>query len=214
MQWQECYDKAKQYIKRYKLPGHDLAIRSKLMGDASGKHLAVLAKEYESDYHQKWPGCSSEKQWTAVNWEDQIYVNSQDARLNEQCQLNNEKAVAAVLSHEIFHIKARSNYCANETNCLFEHEMLAHMVEDLVNKQGDPASNKLNSADIRRLSKQVFRNYIAGSLRRDDTKQDLARKLMTKRLIRKFHKQGVKQGNVRMHDLDLMHRVGLQHFDT
>jgi hypothetical protein len=208
MDWDQCRSAALSFLKHNGLPGVQLAENAKLMGDAKGAHLHVLREEYFQDYKSAWPGCSERDQWTAVNWEDQIYVNSKDHRLLRQCSQNDPKALAAVLSHEIFHIKAKSNYCANETNCLFEHEMLAHMYEDLLNG----GKERLGGPDLKRLSKQVFQNYLAHTMKNDSIKQRALRKLMMKRMARKFHRAGILRARVAMHDVELMTRIGLDHF--
>lgn len=213
MDWKECENAAYEYLRQNGVPGVELARRSKLFAEASGDHLDVLRAEYLSDYGEEWPGCSRDRQWTAVNWDDQIYVNSKDKKLVSKCANKDPRALAAVLSHEIFHIKAKSNYCSNETICLFEHELMAHMYEDLLNKDGDPQKARLTGPDIKRLSKQVFNNYLSQTLKPDMEKQEYLRKLLTKKIARKFHKTGIPRARATLHDVNLMTKIGLSHFE-
>lgn len=208
MDYAECSKAALQFIKKRKLIGADLAEKARTFDNLLGSHAQVLKNEYKSDYQQEWPGCSETDQWSAVNWNDQVYVNSKDPNIITQCNMKRAGALAGLMSHEIFHVKAGSNYCANERNCLFKHELLAHMYERLVQKDHDgDASTKalVTTDDIEELSKQVFRNYIEQSV---DSNADQEYRRLYSDFLNSLKNTGWRGKNIGVHDIDLMIRVG------
>lgn len=211
MQYEECKSAAHQLLKKFNIPGNDLALSSLSFDQVKPKHRSALINEYKADYNKEWPGCSSSDQWSAVNWEDQIYVNSKDPSVVESCGQKRADTLAALMSHEIYHIKAKSNYCANESRCLYNHEMMAHMYERLVKKQGEGRVPVLTRSDWHELSNRVFNNYIESQLQGESSKIDKVHALLRKSLRRHMDRVGVSR-RVNIKDVDMMVTLGLDHF--
>jgi len=208
MNFDECKAGAHDFLKSNRLLGSELAATSRSFDDLDAKHRKVLHREYQLDYNKPWPGCSVADQWSAVNWENQVYVNSKDPSVTSSCGARKVQTLAALMSHEIYHIKAGSNYCSNETRCLYDHEMMAHIYEHLVAK-GSGA--RLGQTDWRQLSDRVFANYIHGSLQGPEDKKQLVQVLLAKALRRRMDRAGVAK-HVSMQDVDLMVKAGQSHF--
>lgn len=211
MQYEECQVAAYNFLKSSGLPGANLARTARRFDDVKTKHLRALSDEYRADYNSDWPGCSERDQWSAVNWDDQIYVNSKDAGVRESCGARKEATLAALLSHEIYHIKAKSNYCANETRCLYDHEMMAHMYEKLVQKKGEKKVPFIAKREWKDLSHRVFDNYIRSNLNGDDYLIDKLHGMLSKSLRRRMDRVGVNK-RITMADVDLMVAAGKTHF--
>ena len=188
--------------------GAELAQGARTFDNIMSPHASILKNEYKSDYQQEWPGCSETDQWSAVNWENQVYVNSKDPNITSQCKMKKAGALAGLMSHEIFHVKAGSNYCANERNCLFQHELLAHIYERIVQREHDnnpETEASITIADIKQLSNQVFKNYIESTVNSDSDKE-------YSRLYSEFldglRRVGWDNKKLGVNDVDLMLRIG------
>lgn len=209
MNFESCRQGANDFLRQHRLLGEDLARKSRTFNDVLPAHKKVLAEEYHSDYQQPWPGCSSRDQWSAVNWENQIYVNSKDPSVVKSCSARKVETLAALMSHEIYHIKAGSNYCSNETRCLYDHEMMAHIYEKLV--ESHSKNRRLQKSEWKDLSNKVFQNYIVGSLNGTDEQKNRLHGLLEKSLRRRMDQNGVSR-NITAKDIDLMVRAGQSHF--
>ena len=201
--FQKCVAKAAHRLRDFE---PKLAASSLRFDDLKPAHKKPIANEFEREYSDKWPGCSDDpRQYQAVNWKGQIYINSKDPSVSDSCD-DNSAAVASLMAHEIWHIKANSNYCNNEPLCLHAHEVCAHLTGELYGSE-NPVS--LNSEDVDRLSQQVFTNYIIPLLAPEVTRDNIpAMRAVQRRLkshvLQILAKHGVDVKDIRAHDADRM----------
>lgn len=120
------------------------------------EHVDAIYGEFEREFQREWPGNCKYNNYAALNWKGYVYVNVHHDLFGGLCRKADTDGVAALLAHEIWHIQSESNYCANEPWCLFEHELLAAIVEDSVRSR-----NKIiDSSRMKFLSERVFGDYI------------------------------------------------------
>lgn len=211
MQYEDCQVAAYKFLKSQGLPGAALARDARPFDNVKSKHMKALSDEYRADYNKQWPGCSTRDQWSAVNWENQIYVNSKDPSVQSSCGAKQVNTLAALLSHEIYHIKAKSNYCANESRCLYDHEMMAHMYERLVKKKETHQRPFIAKREWKELSNNVFNNYIRSNLSGDSHLIEKLHGMLSRSLRRRMDRVGVSK-RIRLPDVDLMVAAGKTHF--